>query len=86
MQRKYRFVTIAGIVSILVIVLYAYNLTAGQPVLGSSSPLENENPDNLEILNEENMFVVPESPLGTFGIVCSCALALGLFAIKKRRK
>ena len=83
MQRKYKFATIAAIISILSIVLFAYNLTAAQPNQGNTLPLEDENPD---LINGGSMFVVPESPLGTFGMVCSCALALGLFAIRKRRK
>jgi len=82
MQRKYRFAAIAGIIAILSIILFAYNLTAGQPVLGETSPLESENPD----IDGGSMFVVPESPIGTFGMLCSCALALGLFAIRTRRK
>lgn len=83
MQRKYRFATIAGIIFILAIILFAYNLTVSQ---AGSPPLENEIPDNPDILNGDSMFVLPESPIGTFGMVCSCALALGLFAITKRRK
>jgi cytoskeletal protein RodZ len=49
----------------------------------STSPLldntQNETPHNTN-------FVVPENPLGTIGIITSIATALGIFAIKQRRK
>ena len=83
MKRKYRFATIFGIIFIIAMLLFSYNLSAAKPQVDDNGP---EIPDKPPIMGDGNLFVVPESPLGTFGIVISCALALGLFAMRTKRK
>ena len=83
MQRKYRFAAIFGIIFVLALLLFTYNLSLAQPQGDDNGP---ELPENPQLMGDGSLFVVPESPLGTFGIVVSCALALGLFAMRTKRK
>ena len=85
MPRKYLLTTTFTIICLIAILLFAYNLML-QPKIGDNPEAQNEGPDNTDIMNGGNMFVIPESPLGTFGIISISTLALGLFALKKRRK
>jgi cytoskeletal protein RodZ len=50
----------------------------------SSTETQDETPSE-QPDHEEQMFVVPESPLGTIGIISAFALAFGIFAHKKVR-
>ena len=63
--------------------LVTYNL-AGQANASDNTNLDDET-GNTDITNGGKLFVVPESPLGTFGLVCSCSLALALFALRRRK-
>jgi hypothetical protein len=50
----------------------------------SSTETQDETPSE-QPDHEEQLFVVPESPLGTIGIISSFALAFGIFAHKRVR-
>jgi hypothetical protein len=50
----------------------------------SSTETQDETPSE-QPDNEEQLFVVPESPLGTIGIISAFALAFGIFAHKRVR-
>jgi hypothetical protein len=50
----------------------------------SSTETQDETPSE-QPDHEEQLFVVPESPLGTIGIISAFALAFGIFAHKKVR-
>ena len=54
-----------------------HNARGGNNVADFSLPLD--------IQQNMPVFVVPETPLGTIGIVTAIALALGLFAIKNKK-
>ena len=84
MSRKRRLTIIFAIISLLAMLLITFNLT-GQASPNINTGPEDQGPDNLDIPDGGKLFVVPEAPLGTLGLLCSCGLALGLFAIKRRR-
>ncbi len=48
----------------------------------SSSPSSNPN-GNQEEAPPSDLFVVPESPLGTLGLLSAVAVAFGIFALRK---
>jgi hypothetical protein len=50
----------------------------------SSTETQDETPSE-QPDHEEQLFVVPESPLGTIGIISAFALAFGIFAHKRGR-
>jgi hypothetical protein len=50
----------------------------------SSTETQDETPSE-QPDHEEQLFVVPESPLGTIGIISAFALAFGIFAHKRVR-
>lgn len=65
--------------------------TSGNPQneLLQGSPSPSPSPTSDDPQNEVppgTTFVVPESPLGTIGIITAIATALGIFAIKQRKK
>lgn len=84
MSRKRRLAIIFSIVSMLALLLVTYNLV-GQASPETNTNPENQDPGNTDITNGGKLFVVPEAPLGTLGLICSCGLALGIFALKKRK-
>ena len=55
-----------------------HNAQGGNNVADFSLPLD--------IQQNMPVFVVPETPLGTIGIISAIALALGLFALKTKRE
>ena len=51
-----------------------------------SVPQDNPPESVPDLLHDAPEFIVPESPLGTIGLISAFAAALGIFAITKKRK
>lgn len=84
-RKKTLLATLFVLICLISIVAFAYNLTVQSTPTDNTGP-ENETPPNTEILDRDELFVVPESPLGTLGLVSTAAIAFGLYALKKRKK
>ena len=82
MTRKKTFAAILLLLCLLIIPVTLYTLTLS----GAASRNENEITDDLDDIEGGSMFVVPEIPIGTLGLLSSSIAALGLFALFNRRK
>jgi hypothetical protein len=84
-RKKKLLTTLFAIICLISIFTLAYNLTVQSTPTETTGP-ENETPLNSKPLERDDLFVAPESPLGTLGLVSTSAIAFGLYALKKRRK
>ena len=82
MTRKKTFAAVLLLLCLLIIPVALYTLTLS----GAASRNENEIPDDLDDIEGGSMFVVPEIPIGTLGLLSSSITALGLFALYNRRR
>ena len=82
MTRKKTFVAILLLLCLLIIPVALYTLAPS----GAASSNDDEIPDDLDDIEGGRLFVVPEIPIGTLGLVSASISALGLFALLNRRR
>ena len=82
MSRKRLLIIIITIVCVLLILIAAYNINTNTPKTSENPPPNNSPEENLP----ESIFVIPENPVGTLGLISAIATALAVFAIANKRK
>ena len=82
MSKKILLVISLAIVCISLILVVSYNLYYN----GVAKNSENQPQNNPSDLPEGPEFVIPESPIGTLGLMSALAAAFGIFAIANKRK
>ena len=82
MSRKILSIISLALVCISQILVVSYNLHYNNIAKSSESQPQNNPPD----LPEGPEFVIPESPIGTLGLISALAAGFGMFAIMKKRK
>jgi len=98
MSRKRLLTIIFTIICLLAILLFVYSFTYQMPHDSETPPQDvgdgispktetSTQPNtNGGTTNDGNLFVIPESPVGTLGLVSAVAIAFGLFALLKKRE
>jgi len=82
MSRKILSIISLALVCISQILVVSYNLHYNNIAKSSESQPQSNPPD----LPEGPGFVIPESPIGTLGLISALAAGFGMFAIMKKRK
>lgn len=82
MSKKVVFIISLAIVCISLILIVAYNLGYNGIAKNSENQPQNGSPD----LPEGPEFVIPESPIGTLGLISALVAAFWMFAIANKRK
>jgi hypothetical protein len=91
MSRRRLLAILFALICLIAILLLAINvyLQAGAENpenLTGDIPLETEPPTEDLNSGDGNLFVIPESPIGTVGLVAASAIAFGLFMLLNKRK
>jgi len=82
MSRKSLLIILLAVVSIFLILIVSYGFNNNIAKSSENSP-QNNPPES----PEEPLFVIPENPVGTLGMISALAAAFVIFAsIKKKRK
>ena len=88
MSWKKLLLVLAALFCIILAVFYMgyHNIGKNAENQPQKIPPETQPQDNPPDLPEGPEFVVPESPIGTLGLISALATAFGIFAITKKRK
>ena len=85
MSKKKTLLLLLAIICVAIILAYTMNLNSASP----NTP-ENQSGNHSETSEQETpegpMFVVPENPLGTLGLISAFVVAFGVFALKKKAR
>lgn len=79
MSSRKLLILIVGVFCVISVVIYYMNY-GNLPQNEGNQPLSDPNTP------EGSVFVIPESPLGTLGLISALAAALGLFALGKKKQ
>ena len=82
-KRKLILSAIIVLIFVGIIMTFVLNLS-NHPSAAVATPdnLPSENPEN----SDAPVFVIPENPLGSIGLISGLAVAFGIFALRKRQE
>jgi len=81
MSKKKRLPVLVAIVCVAIVLLYLINRYTTAQSIAQNNPPQNNSPSP-----EGNLLVVPESQLGTAGLISALAASLAIFIMMKKGK
>lgn len=81
MSKKIMLLVICTIILIVLVASYSMNYR-NIPESSEDNQPQNNPPEN----TEEPQLVIPESPIGTLGLISALAAGFGMFALLKKRR